>query len=586
MVRAGPAGAGDQSGPPGPVKLTTMQCSFIAAAQDVRHQLLAVRHQTDPQSDGPRWLFELDGGDGGLRGSWQALNQRASPATAAGGIAPPVAGVIRIMLRPPCEQAAGTLIVAADHAALPGERARSLARAWQHLMLAALHNPEARLDDLPVAATYDRATNWPALLPPVTCALADDPSDMAGLFAAILKRWPDAVAVVWPQGRLTFAELDRAVDTIAGLLRHRGAGASDTVAVRVAADAPPGGSALYLTAAIAAFRIGCAVMPLGQQVPPAEAISQVERVGARFILSAIAASAAAPPWPADTARDSIPGFPDAALFTRRGVAGGSGPHGAAVILTSSGTTGTPKTTCLSQAMILAFLRGLQATGAWMSCPTLVNPNIGFDIVLADIWMPWMHGHPVIVLETDRRTPAVLAVARDLGAQFMSLSPSIATALLDADPYCLAPFRGLHVAGEALSLALAHRLETNAPSTRVLNGYGPSETAPLSTIWPIRTEGEASIPLGHALPGYRVLVADQAGRPLPNHWPGELLIAPAAAALGYHDPAMSARTFMDVPGEQRGPFFRSGDYGWIDTTGRVQFTAAATARSNCAGCKSN
>jgi acyl-coenzyme A synthetase/AMP-(fatty) acid ligase/acyl carrier protein len=559
--------------PPGLVTSSNGQRSLTAAAQDALGQLLDDRQRKAAESGPPLWLFELDDADDALRGAWQSRHRAASLAITADGLDSSAFGLTRITLRPPREGRPGTLVVAADHATVPAERARSLAHAWQCLMQAALRHPDVMLDDLPVAAVHDRAANWPLVHAPAACALADDPPDMAALFAAILGRWPDAAAVVWPQGSLTFAALDRAANAIAGTLRNRGAGPSDTVAVRVAADAPPGGSVLYLCATIAAFRIGCAVMPLGQQVPPPEVRTQVERIGARFVVCAMPGPASAPAGLEDAPRESIPDFPDAVMFTRLDAAGGddaNGQDGAAVILTSSGTTGAPKTTCLSQAMILAFLSGLQATGTFVPCPALMNANIGFDIVLADIWMPWMHGHFVVVLETDRRTPAVLATARDLGARFMSLSPSVATALLNADPHCLAPFRGLHVAGEALPLALAQRLEAYAPSTRVVNGYGPSETAPLSTVWPVRTEAEATIPLGHALPGYRVLVADRALRPLPAYWPGEFLIAPAAPALGYHDPAMSAAAFVQLPGEAGGRFFRSGDYGWIDTRGRAQF----------------
>lgn len=476
-----------------------------------------------------------------------------------------------VRLRPPDGATQGALLI--DPASIPLERACSLARAFHDLLRLAVRNPEALLDTLPIAATYDRAGNWDCPEPPEHCAMADRPADMAFLFAAITGRWPDAPAIVWPQGRLSFAELDRAADAIAGVLRRRGVTQADTVAVRVAADAPNGSSVLYLCAQIAAFRLSCAVMPLGQQVPQAQAWAQMERVGARFVLSATTMPTAPPAWLAEANADSVPNFPNATLFSRTGAArplGHAGARRPAVILTSSGTTGTPKTICLSQAMILGFLRGLQAAGSFVPCPALINANIGFDIILADVWIPWMYGHHVVVLETDRRTPAVLAAARSLGAQFTSFSPSVATVLLNQEPDCLALFKGLHVAGEALPLAVARRLETLAPNTRVVNGYGPSETAPLATVWPVVTENEAAIPIGHALPGYRVLIADHALRPLPAHWPGEILIAPAASALGYHDSAMSAGVFQELPGEAPGPFFRTGDYGWIDSQGRVQF----------------
>jgi non-ribosomal peptide synthetase component F len=122
----------------------------------------------------------------------------------------------------------------------------------------------------------------------------------------------------------------------------------------------------------------------------------------------------------------------------------------------------------------------------------------------------------------------------------------------------------------LPLATARRLEEVAPNARLVNGYGPSETAVLATLWVVATAGEASVPIGWAIPFYRILITDSALRGLPAHWPGEVLIACPAPALGYHDAEMTRTSFLELPGEAPGPFFRTGDFGWIDDTGRVQF----------------
>jgi len=30
----------------------------------------------------------------------------------------------------------------------------------------------------------------------------------------------------------------------------------------------------------------------------------------------------------------------------------------------------------------------------------MGANIGFDMAIADVWLPWLHGQPVVVLETN------------------------------------------------------------------------------------------------------------------------------------------------------------------------------------------
>ena len=68
-----------------------------------------------------------------------------------------------------------------------------------------------------------------------------------------------------------------------------------------------------------------------------------------------------------------------------------------------------------------------ATGTVPGLPWLMGANIGFDMAIADVWLPWLHGQPVVVLETERRTPSALAEAYRLGARVVSLSPTVAAA---------------------------------------------------------------------------------------------------------------------------------------------------------------
>ena len=136
---------------------------------------------------------------------------------------------------------------------------------------------------------------------------------------------------------------------------------------------------LFIATEVATFRLGCALLPLGQQLPSAQAQGQIDTVGARFLVSAARTLDCVP---ADARRIALPGFPGAFLLAsgasapmgdasgasapmgdasgdpaptgdaeRRFGAGGGcqwrfgawGYGGTAILLTSSGTTGVPKT---------------------------------------------------------------------------------------------------------------------------------------------------------------------------------------------------------------------------------------------------
>jgi acyl-coenzyme A synthetase/AMP-(fatty) acid ligase/acyl carrier protein len=548
--------------------------SFVAAAAESKRQYLAATGAAIPIGHGdtsPFYLFDFArAAEPGVTGSQPC----ADPGSRSGSLEDP-RSTLRMSFLAGFADSASKVRLTFDTGAFSQARARSLLEAYARMLGTVIASPYEVLARLPVAAAHDRGRAWPRRDPRPSCAFADTPAGMTELFETIVRRWPDEIALAWPEGTLTFARLAAIAAEFAGLVQRHGAARGDVIAFRLTSDAPPASEALYLAAQVAAFRLGCAMLPLGQQITSAQAREQIERVGARFILSATEMPDCGPAWLADGVHDHVDGFPDARFFVHPGPPAPAldpGEVATSLILTSSGTTGIPKTVRLSEAMIFGFLYGLSASAALPALPALpclVCPNISFDVTVADVWMSWIHGHRAVILATERRTPAIIAAAVALGARMMSLSPTLAAALLDKDPASFRGLEALHVVGEVFPLATARRLASLAPEIALINGYGPSEMAVLTTVSRVVPD-EARVAIGHVLPGYRVLIADTDLRPLPPHWPGELLIASAAPALGYDDKAMTRAKFVEVAGEAPGLFFRSGDFGWIDERGRVQF----------------
>ncbi|WP_285561394.1 amino acid adenylation domain-containing protein, partial [Actinoplanes regularis] len=106
--------------------------------------------------------------------------------------------------------------------------ARSLADRLVRVLEQVAGDPSVRVADLAVLGLAERERLlevWNATSRPVAVG------SLADLFAAQVRLSPDAVAVVGEQGDLTFAELDVASDRVAGVLRSRGVGRGDLVAV-------------------------------------------------------------------------------------------------------------------------------------------------------------------------------------------------------------------------------------------------------------------------------------------------------------------------------------------------------------------
>lgn len=542
---------------------------------------LTAPSEARPNADDPLYLFEVANEAGTLQTLHPELTLGAAlTATTQIKSAVPQAA-LELALVPPIENAAPQLTVTYDAACFTTERMRSLLAAYRD-RLAMLATPRS---EAAPRRHHQLAPHPPTVDPAVLGVLADTPSDMAALFDAILTRWPDHEAARWEGGMIRFAELDEAARGLAAMLQDQGLTDNDVLAFRMAADTPAQNRVLYLAAQIAAFRLNMPLMPLGQQLPAARAQAQIEAVGARFVLFGTENLDCVSPDDDGDLSLPIAGFDGATLCcqAKPSQRAATLPADTALIFTSSGSTGTPKTILDSQAMILGLLAGQIRTGQFPPMPSLMGPNIGFDVSIFDTWIPWISGNPAILLNVARRTPDALHAAAHLGARMLSLTPTVAAAALRDDPDCLSPFAILNLTGEVFPNALAATLRKRAPNLRVLNHYGPTETAVWATFWAMREPPESTIPLGLSLPGYKVVIADpRTQAPLPPHWPGEVLIRCASPIQGYLDPAMTARTQVKLSEFPGARFFRTGDLAWIDGTGNLRLVGRMDRQTKVSG----
>ncbi|MEU9946645.1 AMP-binding protein, partial [Streptomyces lavendulae] len=128
------------------------------------------------------------------------------------------------------------------------------------------------------------------------------------------------------------------------------------------------------------------------------------------------------------------------------------------------------------------------------------------------------------------------------------------------PHALDGLRKL-TGGEALPPSLADQLRA-AGEGPVLNVYGPTET----TIWSTANAvagadaGWAAVPIGTPLANTRVYVLDRSLHPVPAGVAGELYIAGAGVARGYHRrPDLTSERFLADPfGAAGARMYRTGD----------------------------
>ncbi|WP_031507117.1 non-ribosomal peptide synthetase [Streptomyces megasporus] len=401
-----------------------------------------------------------------------------------------------------------------------------------------------------------------------------------GLVQQTARRFPERVAVECPQGTLTYAELESRAGELAAALRASGAGVGCVVPI-LAVDRRE-----LAVAILAVLKTGGVFVPMDLSAPG---------LRLRTMLTA-----AAPEWVVvgASAREESAGLLDEALPTARRVeldlaAEPTGttlerehvhdPDDAAYIFFTSGSTGRPKAIVGRMQGIDHFVRWeteLLGVGPKWRVSQLSSP--AFDAILRDLFVPLVSGGTVCVPPTGLTLDGP-ALARWLDEQRIDLVhcvPTVFRALLPtataANGPELAALRCIAMAGEPLAPSdVAKWFGRHGERVRLLNMYGPSETTMTKTfhfVTPADAE-RATIPIGKAMPGARVVLLDGLGRPCAPGTVGEMYIRTPYMSLGYfHQPDATREVFVPNPlGDDPEDFvYRTGDFARMLPDGTLEY----------------
>ncbi|GAA1310023.1 amino acid adenylation domain-containing protein [Saccharothrix xinjiangensis] len=385
-------------------------------------------------------------------------------------------------------------------------------------------------------------------------ALPGAPRDVPALLADLD---PAATALVSGPDRLTSAELVDRVHRLARLLRARGIGADDVVALALPRSAD------LVVALLAVLDAGAAFQPLDVEHPAERLRELVADAGAALVL---AVADTADISPQRTLQLDSPG-------TRAELASLSGeplsdvdrhPDHLAYVIHTSGSTGRPKGVLGRVGGLTALVHHHRSTtvaeaaaAAGRRLRVAHTYSFAFDSALDQLlWL--LCGHELHVYDADltRDADALLAAyARDR-IDVVDTTPSMAAPLVDAGL-----LHGEHrpvllvLGGEATPPGLWRRVAASGVTAR--NMYGPTEAAVDGTT--ARVEGGEPT-IGSPLPGTRAYVLDNALRPVPPGVRGELYLAGPRLARGYLDrPGLTADRFVADPfGAPGDRMYRTGD----------------------------
>jgi amino acid adenylation domain-containing protein len=397
--------------------------------------------------------------------------------------------------------------------------------------------------------------------------------------AAAATKWPDRVALVWSGGSLTYAELMRRADSVAEQLRRRGIGRGDRVGIH-ALRSPE-----MVTAILGTMRAGAAWLPLEPELP-AQRIKEILR-DARPVAVLVKPDLleAAKTW-----NICVLLIDQAERQGCEFIPGPLGQDDAAYLLYTSGSTGTAKGVVMPH-------RALANHMSWMSArfPLRANDTVlyktpfGFDASIWEIFLPLMAGARLALAAPDaHRDPRALVNAvAEHEVTVLQLVPSMLRLFLDQ--VGIARCRSLRLifaGGEPLAADLWPIVQETL-EVELCNLYGPTETCIQSSFHICRREesGGATVPIGRAIYGTALYVANEKLELQPIGVAGELYIGGAGLASAYlGNPSLTAARFIPDPfgPDVGGRLYRTGDRVRRRADGTLEFLGRVDAQVKLRG----
>ncbi|MET7765781.1 non-ribosomal peptide synthase/polyketide synthase [Streptomyces sp. NPDC005393] len=425
--------------------------------------------------------------------------------------------------------------------------ARALADRLTHVLRALAAAPDDlpldRIDILPAAERHRLLVDWNDTARPVQQAT------LAQLFEAAADRRPDAPAVVSPEGRLSYAELDMWANRLAHRLIAQGVGPGEIVALVLQR------SVEIVVAQLAVAKAGGAYLPVDPDYP-AERIALMLGDAAPLVTLGGTAGVHTAEGPAHRPTDADRTRP-------------VDPDDPAYVIYTSGSTGTPKGVVVTH-------RGIGSFAAAEAEHYQVRPgdrvlqfaSPSFDASVLELCMALPAGAALVVPEPGPLLGGHLAdVLRERRVTHTLIPPAALATLPVGTEKELPELRTLIVGGDACGTELTARW---APHHRMINSYGPTEATVVAT-WsePLVADGSPP-PIGRPVPNTRVHLLDARLRPVPPGVPGELWISGPSLARGYLGrPGLTASRFVADPfGPAGSRMYRTGDLARYDAEGRL------------------
>ncbi|MEK5212940.1 non-ribosomal peptide synthetase DhbF [Bacillus sp. FSL R5-0603] len=467
------------------------------------------------------------------------------------------------------------------------ETAQALADRLIRLLEAAESDPDEQIGNLDILAPEERSsmvTDWQSVSEKIPQACLPEQFEKQ----AALR--PDAIAVVYEDQALSYAELNERANRLARMLISEGVGPEQFVALALPR------SLEMAVGLLAVLKAGAAYLPLDPDYPADRIAFMLKDAQPAFIMTNTKAANHIPPvenvpkivlddpelaeklntYPAENPKNKDRTQPLSPLNT-------------AYVIYTSGSTGVPKGVMIPHQNVT---RLFAATEHWFRFSSddiwTMFHSYAFDFSVWEIWGPLLHGGRLVIVphHVSRSPEAFLRLLVKEGVTVLNQTPSAFYQFMQAereqpDLGQALSLRYVIFGGEALELSRLEDWYNRHPENRpqLINMYGITETTVhVSYIELDRSMAalRANSLIGCGIPDLGVYVLDERLQPVPPGVAGELYVSGAGLARGYLGrPGLTSERFIADPfGPPGTRMYRTGDVARLRADGSLDYVGRA------------
>lgn len=467
------------------------------------------------------------------------------------------------------------------------ETAQALADRLMRLLEAAESDPDEQIGNLDILAPEEHSsmvTDWQSVSEKIPHACLPEQFEKQ----AALR--PDAIAVVYENQALSYAELNERANRLARMMISEGVGPEQFVALALPR------SLEMAVGLLAVLKAGAAYLPLDPDYPADRIAFMLKDAQPAFIMTNTKAANHIPP--VENVPKIVLDDPELAEKLNTYPAGNPknkdrtqplSPLNTAYVIYTSGSTGVPKGVMIPHQNVT---RLFAATEHWFRFSSgdiwTMFHSYAFDFSVWEIWGPLLHGGRLVIVphHVSRSPEAFLRLLVKEGVTVLNQTPSAFYQFMQAereqpDLGQALSLRYVIFGGEALELSRLEDWYNRHPENRpqLINMYGITETTVhVSYIELDRSMAalRANSLIGCGIPDLGVYVLDERLQPVPPGVAGELYVSGAGLARGYLGrPGLTSERFIADPfGPPGTRMYRTGDVARLRADGSLDYVGRA------------